>query len=826
MTTSVIDAAPAPAVRASHGGNGGMPARRAMVRWAVRLFRREWRQQILVIVLLTIAVTGAIFAVSATYHLPTSGDATFGRANQLIRFDGADPATLASDTTAARAWFGTIDVIAHRYAHLPGLFDPIDIRSQAPGPGYGAPMLALRQGHYPSGSNQIAVTTATARILRTHIGASVRLDGRARLVVGLVENPENLSDAFVLVDPVHADPPQSVTVLAISNVARVEAFRSTLSGPVFRESRPPDGRTSTALGTLALAAIALLLVSLVAAAGFVVIAQRRLRQLGMIAAIGAARQHLRLLMVANGTLVGAIAALLGTAIGLAVWLLSAGSLEVAVGHRIDRFDLPWAIIGAAMLLAIATATAAAWWPARAISQTPIMNALSARPPRPRPARRSASIAIVLLVAGVAALTFSGDTRPALIIFGALATAIGVLFLGPLAIRALAATRGGMPIAVRLALTDLARYQARAGAALAAISLACGICVAIVAGSAAEEYTAKQAAGLGNLSTSQMLVRIGQPGSIAPDRTPAQTAQLTAQMNQIAAVFGSPTTISLQRAEVTSATEPGEDNGASGHPLVELGIPQAGGGGNVFTSEPIYVATPGLLRLYGLTSTSVPAGIDVLTVHTEQFELVNTPDRGIHPTTQRLHSLGYSSMPDSMIMPAAMARHGWQSAAVGWFLQADHPFTNQEITRAQGFAASAGLTIEVRHDQASVSNVRNEATIAAILLALGILATTVGLIRGEGANDLRTLTATGASRRVGRTLTATTAGALALLGALLGAAGAYVALASVLHRRLDSLSVVPVGDLAAIVIGLPLLAAVAGWLLAGGQPPSFARRGLE
>jgi len=29
-----------------------------------------------------------------------------------------------------------------------------------------------------------------------------------------------------------------------------------------------------------------------------------------------------------------------------------------------------------------------------------------------------------------------------------------------------------------------------------------------------------------------------------------------------------------------------------------------------------------------------------------------------------------------------------------------------------------------------------------------------------------------------------------------------------------------------VIGLPLLAAVAGWLLAGRQPPSFARRGLE
>ena len=29
--------------------SGGMPARRAVIRWAWRLFRREWRQQLLVL---------------------------------------------------------------------------------------------------------------------------------------------------------------------------------------------------------------------------------------------------------------------------------------------------------------------------------------------------------------------------------------------------------------------------------------------------------------------------------------------------------------------------------------------------------------------------------------------------------------------------------------------------------------------------------------------------------------------------------------------------------------------------------------------------------
>ena len=67
------------------------------------------------------------------------------------------------------------------------------------------------------------------------------------------------------------------------------------------------------------------------------------------------------------------------------------------------------------------------------------------------------------------------------------------------------------------------------------------------------------------------------------------------------------------------------------------------------------------------------------------------------------------------------------------------------------------------------------TAAGALLALAILALTVGLIRGESAGDLRILAATGATSRIRRTLTATTAGALALLGALLGVAGAYVVL---------------------------------------------------
>jgi len=81
-----------------------------------------------------------------------------------------------------------------------------------------------------------------------------------------------------------------------------------------------------------------------------------------------------------------------------------------------------------------------------------------------------------------------------------------------------------------------------------------------------------------------------------------------------------------------------------------------------------------------------------------------------------------------------------------------------------------------------------ATIFGMVLALGVLAMSIGLVRSETASDLRTLTATGASGTARRTLTAATAGALAVTGAVTGTAGAYLAAAGFFStNQLDQLS---------------------------------------
>src|SRR5918994_1968769 len=194
---------------------GGVAARRALVRWAWRLFRREWRQQILVVTLLTVAVAAAIGSVTIAYNTgaDTSNDAEFGSASQLLNLDGGNPRALEESLAIARQQFGTIDVIGHRSLGVPGAVETVEFRSQDPQGPYGGPRLGLHRGTYPEGGRQVAVTDAVAELLDIELGDTLALDGRRRTVVGVVENPADLSDEFALVSPSSAGRPDSVKVL-------------------------------------------------------------------------------------------------------------------------------------------------------------------------------------------------------------------------------------------------------------------------------------------------------------------------------------------------------------------------------------------------------------------------------------------------------------------------------------------------------------------------------------------------------------------------------------------------------------------------------------
>src|SRR5579863_6853651 len=98
--------------------DGGFPARRAVTRWAWRLFRREWRQQFLILALITVAVAATILGSSVAVNNPPSKDAGFGTAPYSASFasDGAK----ATNFIARVHGLGTDQVIENETFSIPG----------------------------------------------------------------------------------------------------------------------------------------------------------------------------------------------------------------------------------------------------------------------------------------------------------------------------------------------------------------------------------------------------------------------------------------------------------------------------------------------------------------------------------------------------------------------------------------------------------------------------------------------------------------------------------------------------------------------------------
>ena len=68
---------------------GGAPARRAIRRWAWRLLRREWRQQVLILALLAVAVAATTVGLGLVVNVQHTDQGLFGTAN--ARIDIGDP---------------------------------------------------------------------------------------------------------------------------------------------------------------------------------------------------------------------------------------------------------------------------------------------------------------------------------------------------------------------------------------------------------------------------------------------------------------------------------------------------------------------------------------------------------------------------------------------------------------------------------------------------------------------------------------------------------------------------------------------------------------
>jgi putative ABC transport system permease protein len=766
---------------------------------------------LLLVVAVGAAVCGSAMAVNAQHD----DRSLFGDADTVVRVDGSDVDSVHDAIAAVQAQFGRAEAIRHTPLEVPGSSAVLDLRGQDPGGQLGGPTLALRDGRYPETRDEVALTDHAAELYRADIGASIDVAGEARTVVGIVENPLDLDSEFVLELPDDTVPSEFVSVL--TSVDGREITPDAIPGQVGLMRLDDFRDTAAPIVVMAIAAV-LTLVGLVAAAGFLVAAQRRQRQLGMLAALGGSQRDLRLVMVANGVVVGIVAAVAGTVGGTIVWFQARHAAERAAAKRIARFDLPWTLVALTAVLAVATAAFAAWWPARQVSRLPIMTALSGRPTRPRPVHRPIAVALALVAIGVAfvvvAAPTSDEPRPVLLCIGLVSVVLGAVSISPATVRILGVVAKRMPFAPRLALRDLARYQARSAASLSAITLGLGICVAIMAVAAANVYPASE----GNLSSRQLLVTTSGVGHADADALDDAAGRV------LAALGDDVRSVPLDLAFDPDATGAAREPISVGEPVDENTTRFLG---------PAYVATPDVLAHFGIDASAVDPGTDVLLArHREEREielvdLSERPEPGSRVVTTQLVDLpSYSAAPFALVTEAAMQRHGWTAVRAAWFVESTAELTSTQVDAARAAAADAGLRVEVRDAQDALASLRDWTTAAGAALALAIVAMAVGLVRGEAAHDMRTLTATGAAARTRRAVTASTAAALAVLGVALGTVGAYVFLVAAYRSELDALTPLPAGQLAALAVGVPVVAALGGWLLAGREPRAFARRALD
>jgi putative ABC transport system permease protein len=319
-----------------------------------------------------------------------------------------------------------------------------------------------------------------------------------------------------------------------------------------------------------------------------------------------------------------------------------------------------------------------------------------------------------------------------------------------------------------------------------------------------------------------------------DRLGASVAQIGAGLDRAAVI---PLTGIVQPGQTPTILRGGGGSGARGFPpsFAARKYP----GPSYRPGAQLFVATGAVLSYLGIDPATVDPATDFLADRSVQPDRLFIPSfvdrRDFRLTNLQTIDVGRHLFGSDGVMPGrsvtfitlnGMRRLGFKQIPAGWLVESRKPLTSDQIADARAAAADAGLTIEARKEKPSYVKGMAIAIAAGALLALGILAMTVGLIRGESAGDLRTLTATGATSRIRRTLTATTAGALALLGTLLAVAGAYVVLIATYHDDLGYLSHVPVVYLALAIAGVPLAATGAGWLLAGREPPAIARPAID
>ena len=806
-----------------------MSARRFLARWSMRVLRTDSRQYAMIFATMFIGVAVSVGGAIAAFNLvepPQSefGNGTFGATtsqpaelersliDQGIRFGQVESATLMRDGTTERVTTRVVDPD-----------NPVT-----------APLLVLLDGRWPTENGEVAVTDR-ALLDSPAVGGRIELGGQDMVIVGRVENPTSLADEFALATSLDGF---GLDDAALTTEFLIDAPQSDVDFSAVQDygtssTEGPSVRTALTMVVTVVGALGMLEIALLVGSAFAVIARGRYRQLGLLAAIGATPKLVRTAATLVGALLGLAAALLGIVVGIAVTSLVVPAMETTVGHRI-AFAVPlWAVAPNAIIV-LFVASMAARRPSKAVSERSVVAMLAAGRPAPEPVGRSTGVGVVLAGIGAAALII-GFTRLSLpiAVLGTVTAPIGLLLISPLLVAVVGRLATDLPLAERLAGRTLTRYRRRSASTVAAIALALAIPVGIAVVTTSIDKRAETSGP--NLAPNWMVV--WAPGAedhavqlpVDLDAT-ALTASVDAmrlaapELDFVPIEMAIPADSPIGPWEFSSLGEvPSVAPVGAGEVLEAecafcnsdaygFGERDENGHEISYLVRPAWVASSPLLGAIGLDDAWLGTASTALV---EDDHKVVVSIEGILARAEQVE-VGAdwplnTTVPSVLISPDLVADSRFAMTTVGWLGVADEPISTevQESVRD----AAVGTTLEFHVPPDPKSGLRAVGLLIGLLIGFGIALSAVALLAAELANDLTVLSAIGASPHTARRLFASLAAMLAGIGALLAIAIGYLPLLPMVTSRADNFPfVVPWLTLVGLVVLLPVIAWLAGWML--------------
>ena len=813
-----------------------MTARSFLWKWNLRVLRNEWRQHVVIFTLIFVGVAFSTGGTLAAFNLVEPPKSEFGNGQFIATTDFPD--RMEDSLQSEGQLYGKLESAT---VQITGSTQRVDARAMDPANPVTNPLLVLLEGDWPTGPGEIAVTDR-AIVDRATVGNAIALGDADLTVVGVVENPTRLADEFVLM--------QSLDGIGLQDSERssqfyidaqpdqvgfggVDSFGIQTSGGV-------PVRTALTLLVSVVSAMGMLEVALLVGIGFAVIARRRSRQYGLLAAAGATPKLVRLAATYAGTIIGLLGATLGLLAGISLAALVLPAMELAVGHRID-FAVPWWAVIPNSVFAIVVAGVAAGWPARALSKQPVAHMLAALRPQPAPVGKGALAGAVLTGLGGTALAVGfARLNTLLALLGVVLAPVGLLLVSPLLVKVAAQFSAKMPLPYRMASRAIGRHNRRSASVVSALAMALAIPIGVAV--VTSSLDTRSIAQGPNLDDDWMIA--WQPGVDDPaSRIPAQlnSDTLVDAARRIREAAPELTLIPIDSA-VTSDERPERWDfrnlgsqlsvepflaGRQGSPdcltCDSYGFGETDSDGNeiAYIVEEAWIASPELLSVLdidaGWLDSSTPA-----VARSAEYHLLDS-NGVVSPATAAVVSPTWphnSRIPPLLVSPRIANSERYERVGLGWFAFSDMPIS-AETRAAVSAAVGPDLLMEFHQQPEPQSGLRRIGLVIGVLVGLGIALSAVGLFTSELAGDLRLLASIGASPRTARQLSAAVAVILAAAGALIALLIGYLPLLPLLAaKESDFPFVIPWFTLLGFLVVFPLLTGTAAWI--AGRRPAVLR----